>query len=571
MSYLVLARKYRPQVFDDVIGQAHVTLTLANAIVSQRVAHAMLFSGPRGTGKTTVARILAKAMNCEKGPTPVPCNRCRSCREITAGHSSDVFEIDGASNNSVDQIRELRDNVRYMPARSRHKIYIIDEVHMLSIAAFNALLKTLEEPPAHVLFMFATTEAHKIPVTILSRCQRHDFRRVALETIRDHLAKICDMEGFGYEPESLLTVAREAGGSVRDSLSLLDQVMSCSEKTIGHAQVLQVLGIIDRKTIFELADAVLRGDIAAGVKLLDDIYAGGHDLKKLYTELTIHVRNMLMIRKETDPGAIVDLPKHEVEAIQKQVSGVSELQLVQFFELLLREESTVRFSAHPKLAMEMLFFKLSQIRPTLPIDDLIEKIDRLRADLAAKVPGSSGQTPPRGEPAGGGRVEEPQVPPGRTSVAQGRPASAGAGIQGDDAVAVQAAAGAGRADAALDDAWEAVRETISENHPSLGAALARCRLERIGEDALELKIGGNGFSRKVIRRKKNTEIVERACSDYFGRHMSVKLTAEAGADQDRTRLLRKKEILTREALSHPLVAEAVTLFDGKVVDVRVAD
>jgi DNA polymerase-3 subunit gamma/tau len=271
MSYLVLARKYRPQSFEQVVAQAHITLTLSNAISADRVAHAILFSGPRGTGKTTVARILAKAMNCKNGPTPSPCNECSSCKEITDGHAVDVYEIDGASNNSVDQVRELRENLKYMPAGSLYKIYIIDEVHMLSTPAFNALLKTLEEPPAHVMFIFATTEPQKIPITILSRCQRHDFKRINLESISSHLAFICSREDFDINDDSLEIIAREAGGSMRDAISLLDQVMSCSQESITHEQLLDILGVIDRKFLFGLSDAILRGELTTALDVLDDI------------------------------------------------------------------------------------------------------------------------------------------------------------------------------------------------------------------------------------------------------------------------------------------------------------
>ena len=278
MSYLVLARKYRPQTFAQVIKQDHVTRTLANAIASGRVAHAILFSGPRGTGKTTVARILAKAMNCKEGPTEVPCNACRSCREITSGSGVDVFEIDGASNNSVDQIRELRENIQYRPAHSLYKIYIIDEVHMLSIAAFNALLKTLEEPPSHVMFLFATTEPHKIPITILSRCQRHDFRRIDIESILKHMDMLCDKEGIKISVESLSLIAREAGGSIRDALSLLDQVMSCASGSITHDHVLDILNVIDRKIIFDISKTLLVGGIPELLDILDEIsgFMTGH-------------------------------------------------------------------------------------------------------------------------------------------------------------------------------------------------------------------------------------------------------------------------------------------------------
>ncbi|MBF0469458.1 MAG: DNA polymerase III subunit gamma/tau, partial [Desulfamplus sp.] len=262
MSYKVLALKYRPQNFQNVIGQEHVTTTLSNAISSNRVAHAILFTGPRGTGKTTIARILAKAMNCEQGPTPTPCNICRSCKSITSGNASDVFEIDGASNNSVDQIRELRANVTYMPTSSKFKIYIIDEVHMLSIAAFNALLKTLEEPPEHVIFIFATTESHKIPITILSRCQRHDLGRLKLDQISDHLQELCKKENFIVSRESTDLVASEADGSMRDSLSLLDRILSSSpSKEISHDSILNNLGIIDKKVIFDISSCILKHDV----------------------------------------------------------------------------------------------------------------------------------------------------------------------------------------------------------------------------------------------------------------------------------------------------------------------
>jgi DNA polymerase-3 subunit gamma/tau len=309
MSYLVLARKYRPQSFSDVVAQEHITQTLANAIVAGRVAHAILFTGPRGTGKTTVARILAKALNCQEGPAREPCNRCRSCEEITAGHCVDVFEIDGASNNSVDQVRELRENVKYMPAHSRYKIYIIDEVHMLSTPAFNALLKTLEEPPPHVLFMFATTEAHKIPITILSRCQRFDFRRIRLESVAHYLATICGQEAVAISSESLDLIAREAGGSIRDSLSLLDQVMASGAKAIPHDRVVDTLGVIDRQQIHELAEALLSGDATRFIGALDEMFDRGHDVKKLFSDLLEYVRNLMVLHtsREAQTGGSAGL------------------------------------------------------------------------------------------------------------------------------------------------------------------------------------------------------------------------------------------------------------------------
>jgi len=351
MSYLVFARKYRPQTFDEVIKQEHVTRTLSNAISSGRMAHAILFSGPRGTGKTTIARILAKAMNCKEGPTPVPCNQCQSCKEITSGHTVDVFEIDGASNNGVEHIRDLRENVKYMPAHSRYKIYIIDEVHMLSVSAFNALLKTLEEPPAHILFFFATTEARKIPVTILSRCQRHDLRRIDLESISTHLMMICQKEGVTISKESISIIAHEAEGSMRDALSLLDQVIAYSEGTVTHESILDMLGVVDRKNIFAVSEAILKGDMPKILDILDDIYNRGQDMIGFYTDLIEHFRNLIVIHIAKKTNILVDLPAHEIELLKNQAKDASPIFLNQIFDLLFKEEPVIRSSTNPKMAM----------------------------------------------------------------------------------------------------------------------------------------------------------------------------------------------------------------------------
>jgi len=331
VSYLVLARKYRPQTFETVVGQAHVTQTLMHSIAADRVAHAILFAGPRGTGKTTVARILAKAMNCEKGPTAQPCNTCRSCREITADSSADVFEIDGASNNSVDQIRQLRDNIVFMPNNSRYKIYIIDEVHMLSLSAFNALLKTLEEPPPHVLFLFATTEIQKIPITILSRCQRHDLRRIDHDSIVNHLVLLCKKEKIDILPESLSLIARQADGSMRDALSLLDQVMSGSEGTVRHEFVLDILGCVDRSAIADLGDALISGDIRRMLAKIDEIYINGQDLHRVYNDLLTYLRDMMVVKVATAPGKLIDLSETEIRALASQAEKVSEAHLAWLF------------------------------------------------------------------------------------------------------------------------------------------------------------------------------------------------------------------------------------------------
>lgn len=551
MSYLVLARKYRPQTFGEVVEQAHVTRTLANAITANRVAHAILFSGPRGTGKTTIARILAKAMNCEKGPTPTPCNACTSCTEITAGNAVDVFEIDGASNNSVDQIRELRENIKYMPARSRFKIYIIDEVHMLSLSAFNALLKTLEEPPAHVLFMFATTEPHKIPVTILSRCQRHDLRRIDAEAIAARMSQICKQEGMSADTESLWLIAREAGGSMRDALSLLDQIMASAEGKITRETIVDLLGVIDRQMIFDLSGAALRGDVPTILGLIDDIYDRGLDMKKLHQDLLEHFRNLLVIKIGKQTDRLVDLPAHEIEAMREQVKNVSGPFLDQIFNLIFREESTLRLSDRPRLALEMLFIRLSQIQPALSIDELIDRLDRLRADLSERpAPGPADRidSPPAIDPVASAPSAAPSagaIPPPEADLPTFD--------AGDDLSAI----------------WDKLLKILSGSVPALAATLAKSTLTHVGDDRIEIEVHGNGFSLNMVRRPKNREILKQVCSDFFGHPVQVKVRAGKNPSGERKQEKQAVDKLKKEALNHPLVTDAIEIFDGKIVDVKI--
>ena len=551
MSYLVLARKYRPQTFAEVVQQDHITRTLTNAISSGRMVHAVLFSGPRGTGKTTVARILAKAMNCKKGPAAVPCNTCRSCREITTGSAVDVYEIDGASNNSVDQIRDLRENLRYMPAHSQYKIYIIDEVHMLSIAAFNALLKTLEEPPAHVMFIFATTEPQKIPITILSRCQRHDFRRIRIEAMTQHMEAINRQEGIRMSPESLWLIAREAGGSMRDALSLLDQVMSCCDSEVTHQQVLEILGIMDRKIMFDISEAIFRQDVQALLEIIDDTYDKGHDMKRLYVDLVQHARNVVIV-KMGGVDNLVDLPAHEVDRIKDQIKDVSIVFLNQIFDLLFREEVTVKLSVQPKLALEMVLIKLFQIKPALPIEELIAKLDTLQKALQADplqlkegackkpVPSSSEKTRPGA--AESSIIAEPSKPYGFKSEA---------------------------ADMDLESIWKKILDRISDASPALATHLANSTLKRLTAGALEIEVNGNGFNINMIKRKKNMAILNQVVSDYFGQEKQVTVTGRLISGNHNHEKKDMENRRKQEALNHPLVADAIEIFNGKVIDVKI--
>ena len=558
MSYLVLARKYRPQAFDQVIEQDHITRTLANAIAADRVAHAILFSGPRGTGKTTVARILAKAMNCKEGPSPVPCNVCRSCEEITAGHAVDVFEIDGASNNSVDQVRELRENIKYMPAHSKFKIYIIDEVHMLSMPAFNALLKTLEEPPSHILFMFATTEPHKIPITILSRCQRHDLRRINLDAIANHMAWICRQEKFAISDQSLGVIAREAGGSMRDALSLLDQIMTCSQEALTHEQVLDLLGVIDRKMIYDLAEAILDADIPPVLDIVDDIYARGHDIKKLYANLLEHFRNLLVAKLGRKVNKLIDLPAAEIEEQVKQAKQISVSALNQIFDLLFKEEAAVRLSTNPKMALEMVLIKLLQARPALPIDALINKLDDLRQEILP-----AGHRPENALSPTIPLLQEKEF----SSQSRMQPAS-GDLTGGPERSASETISSATKPDEDPAAIWQQVIESIAHKNPSLAANLAKCQIKKTTGASLEIEVPGNGFTLNMIQREKNMVVLKQVCADITGKRHEIRFTS-GDPMVDKHRKKKKDNQLKQKALNHPLVADAIEIFGGKLLDVKI--
>lgn len=375
MSYVVLARKWRPKFFEEVVGQEHVARTLVNAIAQKRVAHAYLFCGTRGVGKTTTARILAKALNCAQGPTPTPCYECSSCKEILEGQAVDVFEIDGASNRGINEIRELREGVRYAPSRDRYKVYIIDEVHMLTNEAFNALLKTLEEPPAHAHFIFATTEPQKIPVTILSRCQRFDFKRIGQNDIVAHLTHLSRAEEIDAEKAALQLIARQANGGMRDALSLMDQVISFAGDSFDEAQVAQILGVANRKHLFELSQAVINRDAEAALLVLDEINRYGYDLQQFSAELVTHFRDLVVTAVVKNPERVTNLTENELAHVTQQVEGQPVELLHRYFAAMADGAQQMLRSAYPRLVFEMTLVRLAQLEP---LDSLDLMVDRLR-------------------------------------------------------------------------------------------------------------------------------------------------------------------------------------------------
>ena len=382
MTYEVFARKWRPQVFEDVIGQDHVIHTLVNAIKTDRIAQAYLFSGPRGVGKTSIARILAKALTCTGGKPSIPCNRCHSCLEITQGSSVDVQEIDGASNRGIEQIRELRENIKYMPASGPFRIYIIDEVHMLTLPAFNALLKTLEEPPGHVKFIFATTEPHKVPVTILSRCQKFDFKRIPLALLVKQMERITSEEGIQISRSGLTLIAREAEGSMRDAESLLDQVISYTGPNVEDRQITDILGVIDRTLLFEASRAVLEGSAKTCMEIVDQVYNYGHDIKEFYRALMDQFRNLLMslVAPYDD---LLDMVESDREALKVQAERAGKEKLQQILNYLIVREEGLRFTSHPRLVLESIMIRLSQMGDVVALEELIRKLESLEKRLSS--------------------------------------------------------------------------------------------------------------------------------------------------------------------------------------------
>ncbi|HWQ33034.1 MAG TPA: DNA polymerase III subunit gamma/tau [Blastocatellia bacterium] len=435
MSYQVIARKYRPRTFADLIGQEHITRTLGNALDQQRLHHAFIFSGARGTGKTTTARILARGLNCRTGITSRPCLKCASCLEIAAGNSIDVLEIDAASNTGVDNVRDvIINNIAVAPARDRYKIFVIDEVHMLSNNAFNALLKTLEEPPSHVVFIMATTELHKIPDTILSRCQQFEFRHIPVEKMVQRLREIAQTEQVSISDQGLREIARAGAGSLRDAFSAFDQVIAFSGSDIGTEDVISALGLAGEQTLLSFTEAVAAQDSAAILRLVEELDSRGYDLRNFTRELMSYMRHLLVIKSGVTSSAILDVSEVEAETLRRLAARFSEEDLVRFFHLLAATEKEIRDSPHPRFQLEIGLIRLTHAVRLRSLDQLISRLEALETRLtgggitfsnpgAAPAPGQ--QAPPRPQSSaprstapGAAETRVKETPPAKSSASE---------------------------------------------------------------------------------------------------------------------------------------------------------
>ena len=583
-QYLVLARKWRPQAFESVVGQDHITRTLKNAITSGRIHHAFLFIGSRGIGKTTTARILAKALNClaTEEPTPEPCGTCSNCEAIAAGNSIDVIEIDGASNNSVEDVRELRDNIRMVPTNARYKVYIIDEVHQLSIAAFNALLKTLEEPPPHAVFILATTEAHKIPATIVSRCQRYDFRRVPVPQIIELLRGILEKEGIAATDEALHAIARAAEGGIRDSESILDELITYCDGEITFKDVFDVLGLVDWQLMHDICDAILAKDVTRQLVLVEEVVTAGKDLTQFVQELLRYFRNLL-VSKTANVSELIHLPEEELNALNARAQKISLTNLIRLVEQFAELVNTFDSQLAQRIALESMLIRISKVGVEVSLDTIMEKLIALgQGGLGSANDGASVAPTPTAAPSAP-TPRQPETP--APKVATPPPP------QPDSPPDPTAAAPAESAPAAparkarikvtpenLARAWSAIITRTSEEDLNLGTWFSRGKTLGMNGATVSLQFSDDSPQAMAFVQDRNNQ---QAMADALKRHttnleaLDISIAeAKANPQQAATPASSEQPFYpgtnpedAREVLEDPGVATVVRVFKGRIADI----
>ncbi|MDW7772510.1 MAG: DNA polymerase III subunit gamma/tau [Desulfobulbaceae bacterium] len=600
MSYLVLARKARPQTFKEVVGQKAVVRTLQNALEQNRVSHALIFSGVRGVGKTTLARIMAKALNCIEEHTTEPCNACVSCREINAGSSVDLVEIDGASNRGIQEIRELKENIRFMPTGSRYKIIIIDEVHMLTAEAFNALLKTLEEPPGHVYFMFATTELHRVPVTILSRCQRYELKRVGTGELTSHFQSIADKEKIEIEPAALNIIVREAGGSVRDGLSLLDQVFAYCGSTVKAEDIVDILGLVSHQVIAELSGALLAGDISGTLQILDRTYAFGMDLKRFVNDLLARFRALVVCSVSAKPEQLLDLPDNDLAELTACARKYSPQTLILMFNVLMENLEKTGYSSRPRYALEMALMKALQAGEVVPVTEILGRLDELLAKDASDITAAGGghapaekKTPLPQENDGSQPASSPETV-NRNSIASGQGAGSADSKprhetkerggdtvlnpppNGHEACNEQGIIERRTADPAPEPVNRTVRQHwnefiayVKERKLWMASALQMAKSARLREGELVIEYETSVHC-SLLRNRENITLLTQFALDFFQEDFRITFNVpdSGGCEVDPANGNKVKQ--ERKALANDsLVLTAVDIFNGEVGAIRI--